>query len=248
MKRIRLAEIPIEIHSLYDSVPHAEEYETADAPAFTVSIEEQDILDEQRKSMAEAAYEGIVYPGYSAPELESTAIYRKIAAKLPEYDAFVFHGSAVAVGDRAYLFTAKSGTGKTTHTRLWLKNIADSYVVNGDKPIIRLIDNTAYVCGTPWMGKEGYGCNRVVPLAAVCLIDRGQSNRIERVEFQRVYPRLIGQSYRPENGALVVKTVRLLERLGRYVPIYELACNMEDEAAFVAFEGICGSQESRKQQ
>ena len=73
-----------------------------------------DEFAEQKKSMAECAYEGIPYPNYSSAELENTAVYRKIAMKLPEYDAFVFHASAVAVGERAYLFTAKSGTGKTT--------------------------------------------------------------------------------------------------------------------------------------
>ena len=134
--------------------------------------------------------------------------------------------------------TAKSGTGKTTHTNLWLRNIAGSYVVNGDKPIIRMINDTPYVCGTPWMGKEGYGCSRNVPLAAICLLERGAENHIVPADFRNVYPRLIGQAYRPPEGALVAKTVRLLERVGRCVPSYNLFCNMEDEAAIVAFGGM----------
>ena len=165
-------------------------------------------------------------------------MYRKIAMKLPEYDGFVFHGSAVAVGEKAYLFTAKSGTGKTTHTNLWLKNIEGSYIVNGDKPILRIIDGQSFVCGTPWMGKEGCGCNKIVPLSAICLLSRGTENHIEKTAFQKVYPRLIGQCYRPESGALIAKTVKLLERIGGCVPIYELFCNMEDEAAMVAFGGM----------
>lgn len=229
----------MEIRTLFGPLKNAESYETEEKPVFTVGITEQDILNEQRKSMAECAYEGIAYPGYSPAELESTAVYRKIAEKLPEYDGFVFHGSAVAFDGKTYLFTAKSGTGKTTHTRLWLKNIPGSYVVNGDKPILRLIDGKPFVCGTPWMGKEGYGCNEIVPLGAVCFLGRGEENRIEKTAFQKIYPRLISQSYRPENGPLMVKTVRMLEKIGNCVPIYELSCNMEDEAAFVAFKGMC---------
>lgn len=237
-KKIELARIPIEIHTLFDSLLNTGEYETDEPPAFSVSITKQDILYEQKKSISEAAYEGIAYPGYSPAELENTAVYRKIAMKLPEYDAFVFHGSAVAVGEKAYLFTAKSGTGKTTHTNLWLKNIEGSYVVNGDKPILRIMDGKPFVCGTPWMGKEGFGCNAIVPLTAICFLNRGKENRIEKTEFRKVYPCLIGQSYRPENGALVAKTVMLLEKIGHCVPIYELTCNMEDEAARIAFGGM----------
>ena len=237
-KTIKLAEIPIGISAQYDSLPHAAAYETDESPVFTVTVTEEDILAEQKKSMAECRYEGIPYPNYSPAELENTAIYRKIAARLPDFDAAVFHGSAVAVGDKAYLFTAKSGTGKSTHTALWLKNIEGSFIVNGDKPILRIMDGKPFVCGTPWMGKEGYGCPKNVPLSALCFLNRGQENRIEKVGFQKVYPRLIGQCYRPENGPAVAKTVKLLERIGQAVSLYELFCNREDEAATVAFKGM----------
>ena len=237
-KRISLAGIPIEIHTLLPSLKNTEGFETDEKPAFTVSMTERDILTERKKSIAECAYERIPYPNFSPAELENTAVYRKIAEKLPEFDACVFHGSAVAVKDRAYLFTAKSGTGKTTHTRLWLENIEGSFVVNGDKPILRVMDGRPFVCGTPWMGKENYGCNKSVPLSALCFLNRGAENRLENVEFGQVYLRLLGQTYRPENGAGMVKTMKLLEKIGHSVPIYELFCNMEDEAAFVAFEGM----------
>lgn len=241
IKTLKLADIPIRIETLFDFILPTEGYETEEEPAFTVRIMEQDLLKERRKGIAEAIYEGQPCPLYSPAELESTAVYRKIAAKLPEYDAIVFHGSAAAVGEKAYLFTAKSGTGKTTHTNLWLKNIEGSYIVNGDKPILRLMDGKPTVCGTPWMGKEGCGCNKNVPLAALCFLNRGTENRIEKTELSRVYPRLIGQTYRPETGAMVAKTVRILEKIGQSVPLYELFCNMEDEAARVSYKGMAGT-------
>ena len=245
IKTLKLADIPIRIETLFDFILPTEGYETGEEPAFAVHITERDILTERKKSITEALHEGQACPLYSPAELESTAVYRKIAAKLPEYDAVVFHGSAVAMGEKAYLFTAKSGTGKTTHTNLWLKNIEGSYIVNGDKPILRLLDGKPTVCGTPWMGKEGCGCNKNVPLAAVCFLNRGTENRIERTEFSMIYPRLIGQTYRPESGAMVAKTVRVLEKIGQSVPFYELFCNMEDEAAKVSYEGMTCSPSPR---
>ena len=237
-KTIKIADLPIEIHTQYDSLFHVEDYETDETPVFSVCTTEQDVLAEQKKSMAECAYEGTPYPNYSPAQLENAAVYRKIAEKLPEYDGFVFHGAAVAVGENAYLFTARSGTGKTTHANLWLKNIDGSYIVNGDKPILRLFDGKPFVCGTPWMGKEGYGCSKNVPLAAVCLLNRGDENQLTKTTFKAVFPRLLGQVYRPENGTLVVKTAKLLEQICQSVSMYELFCNREDDAALVSFEGM----------
>ncbi|MCQ2426095.1 MAG: hypothetical protein MJ070_08105 [Lachnospiraceae bacterium] len=239
-KTIIIAGIPIAIETIYESMTAAfDEYETDRKPSFTVTTTEADIDAEERKSISECAYEGIPYPGFSRAELENTAIYRKIAAKLPEYDALVFHGSAVAVGEEAVLFTACSGTGKTTHTRLWLKNIPGSYVVNGDKPVLRVTEGNVLVCGTPWMGKECLGCAKDVTLKALCFLNRGAENRIEKTTLSAVLPRLIGQAYRPADRALISQTVRLLDRIGRNVGLYELFCNMEDEAARVSYEGTC---------
>ena len=239
-KTIIIAGIPIGIETLCDSMTKAfDDYETDRSPAFTVTTTEADIDAEERKSISECAYEGIPYPGFTRAELENTAIYRRIATKLPEYDALVFHGSAVAVGEKAFLFTASSGTGKTTHTRLWLKNIPGSYVVNGDKPVLRVTEGKVLVCGTPWMGKEGLGCAKDAELKALCFLNRGAENRIEKTTLSAVLPRLIGQAYRPANRALIAQTVRLLDKIGRNVGIYELFCNMEDDAARVSYEGMC---------
>ena len=236
---ICLAEIPIEIESYTDSLPEAfRMFETDRDPAFSVSVSEEDIDREREKSRRECALEGLLYPDYSPEELESTAIHRKIAGKMPDYDALVFHGSAVAVGEKAYLFTAKSGTGKTTHTALWLKNVPGSYVVNGDKPILRFMNGQVFVCGTPWMGKEALGCSRVVPLDGLCILSRGRENRIRPAEFANVMPILIAQSYRPPDRIALVKTMKLMERLAEKVPLYELSCTMEDEAAIVSSRGM----------
>ncbi len=238
-KVIKIADIPIGIHTLYDPLYNAEPFVTEQKPLFTVSVTEHDIINEQKKVMAEAAFEKKPCPSYSAAALENTAVYRKIAAKLPEYNACVFHGAAVAIGNKAFLFTAKSGTGKTTHARLWLKNIDGSYIVNGDKPVLRIMDGKPFVCGTPWMGKENLGCNKNVPLFAICFLHRATVNHLEPTEAEKALPRLIGQSHRPADGDLIEKTVRLLSDVRRSVGLYDLYCNMEDEAVSVAYGGMC---------
>lgn len=239
-KIIKIADIPIEINTVYNSFTDAfNEYKTDEVPMLSIGITEQDIINERKKVIDECAYEGVIYPEYSKEQLENTAVYRKIANELPLFDAFVFHGSAVAVDNNAYLFTAKSGTGKTTHTNLWLKNIKGSYVVNGDKPIIRIINEKPFVCGTPWMGKEGFGCNKIVPLNAICFLSRAKENSIEATNFAEVLPNLIGQSYRPMDGAMLIKSIKLLEKIGNNISFYRLFCNMSDNAALVAFKGMC---------
>ena len=236
---ICIADIPIEIETYTGSVPKTFRlFATDRAPEFSVAVSAEDIALEQVKARKECELEGLLYPDYSPEELESTAIHRKIAGKMPDYDALVFHGSAVAVGEKAYLFTARSGTGKTTHTNLWLKNILGSYVVNGDKPILRIMDGKVFVCGTPWMGKEAMGCSNNVPLEGLCILHRGAENRIIPVDFPKVMPILYGQTYRPPDRIALVKTMKLIERLAEKVSLYELSCNMEDEAAIVSSRGM----------
>lgn len=233
---LEIAQIPVGINTSLNCLDeHCKAYATDRTPFFTVTTDAEDIEYERQKSIEECAYEGLPFPGYPPEELENTAVYRKIALKLPEYDALVFHGSAVAVDGKAYLFTAKSGTGKTTHTNLWLKNIRNSFIVNGDKPVLRIIDGISCVCGTPWMGKEELGCNCIVPLGGICFLSKGETNVITKAGFGAVYPKLIGQSFRPSDSAMLLKTMKLIERIGSSVPLYEMSCNMDDEAAFTSY-------------
>ena len=108
------------------------------------------------------------------PDLnEGPYLYTKICKKiLGDYDGFFFHSSALALDGEGYLFTALSGTGKSTHTRNWRKLFGERVtMINDDKPIIRRIDGRFFVCGTPWMGKsdigwlQDYFLNRLMDIA-----------------------------------------------------------------------------------
>ena len=244
MKRfsVSLAGVTVGVESRYDEVyALCEPYLCQGAEDFSVGVQQADIEFERKKSVRQAALEGLNQTEFPDSYLETLAVYRKIAVGMLRYDTFLMHGSAVCVDGEAYLFTASSGTGKTTHTNLWLSRIPGAFVVNGDKPLIRLRGDRAEVCGTPWAGKEGMQTNTVAPLRAVCLLTRGKENRIEETTFRELYPMLLQQTYRPTEAAAMRKTMELVKRLGESVKLYRLQCNMDPEAAWTAYNGMRGA-------
>ena len=238
--QITLAGQAVGIRSMYDEVFLLCKDYLSDTPelSFHIETKPEDIRFEQEKSIREATLEGTPAILYPDPYLETLAVYRKIAVRMPEYDTWLMHGSAVAVGEEAFLFTAASGTGKTTHTRLWLEQIPGTYVVNGDKPLLRMRDGLCEICGTPWSGKENMNRNVIVPLRAVCFLNRGAENRIEEIPFRDAAPLLLQQSFRSNIPFVMQKTMTLVRSLGDCVRFYRLFCNMEPEAALVSWNGM----------
>ena len=214
----------------------------SDGPVdFSVSVLPADLEDERETSIRCAALEGLPPQQFSDAYLERLALYRKIAERMPEYDTVLFHGSALALDGRGYLFTAKSGTGKSTHARLWRECFGPRVMmVNDDKPLLRITEGGVLVCGTPWTGKHRLGSNAAVPLKAICLLERSPENHIEPVSFREALPKLLQQSYRPVDAAALGKSLELLHRLGSTVELFRLQCNMDPAAAETACAGISG--------
>ena len=236
MRVYRMAERNIGIESLYERV-HLRCAQ--DAPDFVVRITTEDIVRERACSAREDELEGRTPRTVSEEYLEELAVYRKIAERMPVYDTFLFHGSAVAVDGWGYLFAAKSGTGKSTHARLWQQLLGDRLIyVNDDKPLIRITRQGALVCGTPYDGKHRRSTNTAVPLETVCLLRRGEQNAIRPIDAGEAFPRLLQQAYSPQDRAALQRTVALLRGLTERVRLYELSCNMDIEAAQVAFEAM----------
>lgn len=240
---IKLAGLRIGINNLY---PQTEElcrdYRCDETPDFDVMISQEDIASEREKSAREDLAEGRTVRNWSDAYLETLAVYRKIAEKMPEYNTVLFHGSCVAVDGMGYLFTAKSGTGKSTHTRLWRELLGDRVVmVNDDKPLIRVEEERAIVFGTPWDGKHRLSSNISVPLKALCILERSLENHIEPIaSVSEAYPMLLQQVYRPADPAVLAKTLKLIDKLACNVPLYRLGCNMESGAAKVAYDVMKG--------
>ena len=170
---ISLAGFPIRIEALYESTMRfCADYLCSEQPLFHIRMDETDLDREREKSDRERELEGLPPHRFSDAYLETLAVYRKIAAALLQKDVLLLHGSVMAFEGKAYLFTAPSGTGKSTHCRLWLSEIPGAYVLNGDKPLLRVEADQVFACGTPWQGKENYGRNEILPLEAICILAR----------------------------------------------------------------------------
>lgn len=179
------------------------------------------------------AKEMALNPGYSRDYYEFICLYRNICLILPKISRMLVHGALIDANGRGYLFAAKSGVGKTTHIRLWKKYFDDVSIINGDKPILRFEDTGIYGCGTPWCGKENYGKNAETALAAVCFIERGENNSIEKISPKQALDSLMGQILVPKEAESAVKTLELCSKLLE-LPCYKLTCNMDAEACRVA--------------
>ena len=191
-------------------------------------------------SMDDIEAEATLGQPFPSSYLETLAVYRKIAEKIPLYGGFLMHGSCIATDGSAFVFCAPSGTGKSTHTALWRKLLKERAVmVNDDKPLVRFSSGTAYVYGTPWDGKHHLSSNMSVPLKAVCFLERSETNRITDLSFGEALPLLIRHVYRPLDPVALEKTLGLLNRLD--VGFYNLRCNMEISAAELSYSAMGGS-------
>ncbi len=226
-----IAGIVVEVHHEYSYMRTlCADYLSDKAPDFSVSTNEADMAKE--RLMAED-------PNVSDAYVEATCLHRRIADRLHEYDAFLLHSAVIAHSGEGYAFAAHSGVGKSTHIGLWQKRFGDKVcVVNGDKPVVRLVNGEFFAYGTPFRGKEGLGANISCPLRKLCFLERGEENRIERVGSDVVLSRIFGQVYLPPSALGATKTLDLLDRFTRQTDFYLLHCNMDISAADVSYGGM----------
>lgn len=230
----RIADKNILIRSLHNSVHSlCKDYliNSSDANIDFEVIISQDDIEYERVKTSDGEY--------SDAYLETLAVYRKIADQMIAYNTFLIHGSCIAIDGQGILFTAKSGVGKSTHAKNWCELFGDRVLmVNDDKPLIHVEDNRVTIYGTPYNGKHKRGSNVSVPLKAICILERGQTNVIKSITYKEAFPILIQQTYRPEDKEKYMSTINLLEKMSKQLNYYNLQCNMDIESAKVAYEGI----------
>ena len=217
-------------------------YLTDAVPTEHVTMSKTDLTNEREHAAKQDISNGRPVRAWTDEYLEPLAFYRKIALALLPYNAIVFHGSVVALDGRAYLFTAPSGTGKTTHTRYWLSQVPGSYVLNGDKPLLRMMDGEVFACGTPWQGKEHMGVNECLPLAGLCVLERGKADSIRRIDLQEALPALIGQAHRPQESAALVRVVELVGKIGTMVPLWHMSATLDERSALVSHDAMAAEK------
>lgn len=201
-----------------------------------------DIEINMDESMIQTEYEQERRSGelvYGLNAAERILVQRKVAESMLSRDTLLMHGAVIAMDHVSYMFTGKSGTGKTTHIQKWLENVQGSFVVNGDKPMVTLSEKNAYACGTPWCGKENYGTNAIVPLRSIVFMKRSDENRIEAVSFREIFPELLSQTYQPANAEKMRKTLSLLLRLKDKVSFFRFYFDhFRDDAFSVSYNAL----------
>ncbi len=232
MFKIRIADLTAAIDNKYDYI----EKMCADyiAPCsekedFSVSVSDAEISAEGDGEM-------------SREYLETLAVYRKIAAKLSDFGGFLMHGVLLDCSGHGILLCADSGTGKTTHAMLWLKLLGKKCrIINGDKPLIRILGKNAYGYGTPWCGKEQINVNGKVPISAVCFLERSKENFAEGLEHGEILENLLCHVHiNVGNGLDNVLTA--LDTAARGAKFYRIGCNMDISAAETAYSAVMGKK------
>ena len=226
---IEIAGIPIGIDYRYKATKQwFRDYMTNRFPWFTVSASEE-----------EMKLEG----PYRPEDQEQLCLNRKIALKLMEYEGFLMHAAIINIDGQGIGFAAESGTGKTTRVLLWKKTFGNRMkVVNGDKPVMRFVNNRLYAFGTPWMGKEHMGENSSVPMKAMCFIQRGETVSLQRLSEKEITSRLFKQVLVPNDPKLMGVFMNLMERFVQEIPFYLYTCNMYIEEPAKIWEQIQSEQ------
>ncbi len=225
------------VRSLFESTrDYCRAYLTEAKPDFEVSVTREDLQLEQAELLAEAKREGIRPRVFPDPFLERSVIQRKVAENLLDFEILLFHGSAVAVDGEGYLFTADCGTGKSTHTRLWRQVLGERAVmINDDKPFLKFTGDGVLVCGAPWSGKHGLDTNITVPLKGICILQRGQENRIFPLTAEAALPMLEKQGCAPAENRNLPKFHTLVTALSQRVPLWQMQCTRDPQAAKTAY-------------
>lgn len=228
--KYQFAGICVEITHIYPYFSQlARDYLCDADPEFSLTVTQADIDLERADGEAQDGY------------LESLVIYRKLCEQLVQKDIILLHSAAITVDGKAYLFTAPSGTGKSTHIRLWRKRFGKAVgIINGDKPLISVTPTEIRAWGTPWDGKEHWSANRSAPVAGICQIGRAAENTIYPASAEEALRVLFTQTYRPQTEMGMRKTVQLLAEISRRVPFWNLKCNMTAEAAEVSYAAMRG--------
>lgn len=158
--------------------------------------------------------------------------------ELLRHNGMMLHSSCVEKDGFAYLFSARSGTGKSTHTHLWLKNLEGTRIINDDKPALVYDNGKWYACGTPFSGKTDENIDVKIPVRAITFLHRSEENTVKKIPPFQAVSLLLEQTIKPADRSLAENMLELADLLLREVPVFSLGCNLQDDAAIIAYNEI----------
>lgn len=227
MKHYCIAGLRVAMDSFGRAVTQAQPYE--------VAVDgEPDVVIRTKPEQLQARQ-----PHLSLEDCEYLDTGTSFYTQLLNFDGMMLHSSCVVVDNRAYLFTAPCGTGKSTHTQLWLKQFGDrAYILNDDKPALRFEDGIWYAYGTPWSGKHNINRNERVPVGGIALLEQCEDNSIVRASNRDAIQFIMEQVARPKVPTYRVLVLETLDKLISQVPVWKLKCNMDSDAALVSYRAM----------
>ncbi|MGN1059460.1 MAG: hypothetical protein ACI4QW_03430 [Clostridia bacterium] len=154
------------------------------------------------------------------------------------HDGMIIHASSLAYRNQGLLFSAPSGTGKSTHTGLWTQYAPGTVIVNDDMPIVRLEAGKPYLYGAPWSGKNSIHQNVRVPLSAIVFIERDTRCSLTPMEPMEAVWRLLDAIRKPAMPFLAEKNMDILSRLIEGLPVYLLRCDISEAAVHTAMQAL----------
>lgn len=154
-------------------------------------------------------------------------------------DTALFHGAVVRNGGKGYMFLGKSGTGKSTHARLWMRYVAETDLLNDDNPVVRMYEDGVRIYGSPWSGKTPCYKNENVPLSGIVLLSQAPYNKIERLRgvhaFAALVPSISGMRWDKKVADGLFRTENAL---AQRTPLWYLECLPDEGAARLCFDNI----------
>ena len=229
--KIKIADNVLEINAFNESTKrYCGGFLSDEKPDYVITISEQDLKNEVNETST-----GKVYVNE-----EISALYRKIADLLVEDGIVVFHSSSFMVNNNAFLITARSGVGKSTHSRNLKALLGDKFIyINDDKPLLKVNENSVTVYGTPWNGKERRSTDVSAPLKAVLFLARGETNTYRKiVNKEEIYIKMISQIYLPKEKAKRELALKTADTILKNINFYEINVTKDIESAKMTYEEI----------
>ena len=188
--------------------------------------------------------EGIYYPrpriGAKTTLMQvNTSLMIQFTFATAGLDTLLLHASVIREAGRANLFFGVSGTGKSTHSRLWLAHVPGCDLMNDDNPVIRFEEGRLMVYGSPWSGKTLCYRNVVAPVRALVRLEQAPENAIERLHALDAYASVIAAASTIRwNPVVMDRLIPTVERIAMNVPCFRLGCRPDGEAVAVCRKGI----------
>ena len=228
--RIKIADKVLDINAFNETTKrYCGNFLSDEEPDYVINMNEEDLINESKESST-----GKVYVNE-----EISALYRKIANLFVELGIVVFHGSSFSVNNNGFIITARSGVGKSTHSKLLSDFIGEDFkYINDDKPLL-LVDDKVTVYSSPWNGKERRGNNISAPLKAILFLGRSEEPNYRKIiNKEEIYIKLISQTYLPKEKDKREKALNLVDKLLKEINFYEINVNMGEESAKMTKERI----------